>query len=313
MTGWLVLTRVIHIGACLLLFGCFAFDQMVATALSSNREIASYWNSRLNMFGTILPLVVLLSGISWFVLVAATMSGLPFSQALRPEVLGVVWNQTQFGALWKWRSIFLLASLISAVFFLFKTPTLLAKALAWIQWCWGALLLGSLAWTGHGREGSPWHLLADVFHLLLSGIWPAGLLPFVLLLHRMRQEEVSTRWHSIATLVRRFSALSLSTAALLAVTGFVNSWFLVGPIKNLFMDTYGRWLLAKIVFFGVAVAIGAINLLRLKPRLLAEGEQWQQPEATVLQMQFNVQIELLLGMVIVIIVAVLGILPPASQ
>lgn len=315
MRDWLVLARAVHFGACLLFFGCFAFDQLVASALSPVRgmEAAGYWQSRLKMFGAILPPVILLSGIAWFALVAAMMSGLPFHQALRPEILGTVWNQTQFGTLWKWRSIFWLASLAGAVLFLFKTPPRFAKALSWIQWGWGALLLGSLAWTGHGREGSLWHLLADVFHLLLAGLWPAGLLPFALLLRRLRQETAPSRWHSMAVLVRRFSALSLTTAALLAVSGLVNSWFLVGSMHNLFATTYGRWLLAKIIFFCAAVTIGAVNLLRLKPRLLAGDASSRRPETTAAQLQSNVQIEFWLGALIVVIVAVLGILPPASR
>jgi putative copper resistance protein D len=112
-------------------------------------------------------------------------------------------------------------------------------------------------------------------------------------------------------LVRRFSALSLTAVALLAMTGFVNSWFLVGSVENLFGLTYGRWLLAKIILFSIAVTIGAINLLRLKPRLLAGAPPWRKTEIAAAQLQLNVQMELALAMAIVIIVAILGILPPA--
>jgi putative copper export protein len=61
------------------------------------------------------------------------------------------------------------------------------------------------------------------------------------------------------------------------------------------------------------VAIGAVNLLRLKPRLLIENSQSQNAEATVTQLQFNVQTELVLGTAIVIVVAILGILPPTAH
>ena len=312
---WLVLARAVHFGACLLLFGGFAFDRLVAASSFRNSGVtpAKYWQSHLQVFGVILPPIILLSGIAWFALVATMMSGLPFAQAMQLETLGTVWNQTQFGAVWKCRSIFWLASVIAAALFVFKTLPRFLTPLVWVQWCCGALLLGSLAWTGHGREGSPWHLLADVFHLLLSGLWPAGLLPFALLLRRLRQEPEPIRWHSIAALVRRFSALSLSTAALLAVTGFVNSWFLLGSPENLFANVYGRWLLAKIVLFCVAVALGAVNLLRLKPRLMAEDTQLQRLGRTTAKLQTNVQVEFLLGTVIVVIVAILGILPPAGD
>jgi putative copper resistance protein D len=156
-------------------------------------------------------------------------------------------------------------------------------------------------------------LFADVLHLLASGFWPTGLLPFALLLRKLRQAPDPARWYSVAALVRRFSALSLGSVALLATTGLVNSWFLVGSFSNLIEQTYGRWLLAKIILFCLAVAIGAVNLLRLKPRLLIENSQSQNAEATVTQLQFNVQTELVLGTAIVIVVAILGILPPTAH
>ena len=65
--------------------------------------------------------------------------------------------------------------------------------------------------------------------------------------------------------------------------------------------------LSKIILFCVAVAIGAVNLLRLKPRLsIADAAG-----SAAAQLQLNVWLELLLGALIVVIVAILGILPPA--
>ena len=118
-------------------------------------------------------------------------------------------------------------------------------------------------------------------------------------------------WLSIAQLVRRFSAISLGAVSLLTITGSVNSWFLVGSVSNLFAEPYGRWLLVKIIFFCLTLMIASINLLRLKPRLLIEDSQPEKLVATMAQLQRNVQIELLFGSAIIIIVAILGILPPA--
>jgi len=137
------------------------------------------------------------------------------------------------------------------------------------------------------------------------------LLPLVLVLRQLRRSSEAGRAHSIAALVRRFSAMSLGSVTLLALTGWVNAWFLVGSFSNLVEQTYGRWLLVKITFFAIAVAFGAVNLLRLKPRLLAESTPPEKARATAAQLQFNVQMELMLGTAIVVVVAVLGILPPA--
>lgn len=143
-------------------------------------------------------------------------------------------------------------------------------------------------------------------------MWPAGLLPFALRIDELRQVSEPEKWISIAALMRRFSAISLGTVAILGATGWVNAWFLLGAPSNLVRQTYGRWLLAKIVLTCVAVAIGAVNLLRLKPRLLQPDFQLPFAARAVARLQFNVLVELVLGTAIVIIVAVLGILPPSA-
>ena len=314
MTTWLVLTRAVHFGACLLFFGVFGFDRFVAAAslVRNESEAAAYWNSRVQRFAGILLPVILVSGIAWFLLVATNMSGLPFRQAIPSAVLATVWNQTDFGTVWKWRLIFWLAATGATAVFCFKLPPPLKTIAAWFQLTLGAMLLGSLAWAGHGVEGPPWHLAADVLHLLVAGLWPAGLLPFALLLRRLRRSADLGRWRSMGTLVRRFSAMSLSAVALLTATGLVNGWILVGSFANLFGQAYGQWLLAKIILFGVTMAIATVNLLRLKPRLVTEINQAQNAEPAAARLQFNVQMELVLGTAIVIIVAILGILPPPS-
>jgi copper resistance protein D len=312
-TTWFILARAIHIGACLFFFGVFAFDRFVAVATIFNNnenEIKTYWQTRIRFFNLILLPIILLSGLAWFALVAMNMS----SQPLQIEILKTVWTQTQFGTVWKIRLLFWFAAAMAAFLFYFsKQQTVFQRFSVWLQLFLSGALLGSLAWAGHGQETSVWHLCADVLHLLVAGFWPTGLLPFALLLRKLRQNSKLPCRNLIVTLVRRFSALSLGSVALLAVTGFVNSWFLVGSFSNLFEQNYGRWLLAKIILFCFAVAIGAVNLLRLKPRLLIENSQTKNPEATVAQLQFNVQTELFLGIAIVVVVAILGILPPANH
>jgi copper resistance protein D len=306
-TTWLILTRTIHIGACLLFFGIFAFDRFVATTISANDKtvIDNYWQKRVRIFNLVLLPAILLSGVMWFMLVAVTMSGQP----LQVEILRTVWTQTQFGTVWTIRLGFCLAALVITLFFYFLKPNpSFQKNLVWLQLCSSGILLGSLAWAGHGQETSTWHLFADVLHLIVAGVWPTGLLPLALLLNKLRHLTTPVRWNMVAALAHRFSTLSLVSVALLVATGFINSWFLVGSFSNLLEQTYGRWLLAKIILFGFAVSIGAVNLLRLKPRLALENA-----EGTAAQLQFNIQVELFFSIAVVIIVAVLGILPPANR
>jgi putative copper resistance protein D len=311
-TTWFILARAVHLGACLLFFGIFAFDRFVATAIPANgtTKISTYWQTRIRFFNLILLPIILLSGLAWFALVAMTMSGQP----LQSEILKTVWTQTQFGTVWKLRLIIWLAIAVVATLYYFSKPqTALQRFLIWVQLLLGSALLGGLAWAGHGRETSAWHLLADVLHLVVAGFWPTGLLPLTLLLRQLLLTSEPAKTLSIAALVRRFSSVSLGSVALLAATGLINSWFLVGSLSNLFGGNYGRWLLVKIILFFVAVAIGAVNLLRLKPHLEIKNVQTKNSEAAVAQLQFNVQMELFLGFAVVVVVAILGILPPTSH
>jgi hypothetical protein len=102
-------------------FGVFAFDRFVAAAISARgiTEINNYWQGRIWFFNLIL---LLLSGIAWFALVAMSMSGQP----LQTAILKAVWAQTQFGAVSKIRLIFWWPP-PSQSFFIFQNHKLRSK------------------------------------------------------------------------------------------------------------------------------------------------------------------------------------------
>ncbi len=312
ITTWLIVARALHIGACLLLFGIFAFDRLVAPAVTTDTRATTNSDRWFNAgsFTLLLLTLILFSGILWLVCVAMIMSGQPLGWG----ILKTVWSHTQFGTVWQVRScVWLAAAIIAGLFCSLKRLAIVRSIMIWLQLLQSGALLGSLAWAGHGSETSGWHLCADVLHLLVAGLWPVGLLPFLLSLQNLRRGAGPLPVNAIAALVQRFSAVSLASVALLSLTGLANSWFLVGSFANLFNQTYGHWLLLKLVLFLGAVAIGAANLLRLKPCLALETGETQKHEAACRQLQFNVQVELLLGVVIVVVVAVLGFLPPANH
>lgn len=311
ITPWFIAARAVHFAVCLLFFGAFAFDRGVA---SNNAAITACLRGRLRAWGLVLLLLIFISGLVWFVSVTATMAGTSWSDALQPNLLKTIWTQTQFGGVWRLRlMLWIVAMGMVALSEPNARGTARQKFHAWAQLLLGALLLGSLAWAGHGLEGSRWHLFADVLHLLVAGIWPTGLLPFFLVLREMKNNPQAANNRALAELVRRFSALSLASVALLTITGLVNSWALVGSVSNLIHQPYGRFLLVKLVLFTGAVALGAVNLLRLKPRLCASASRETEPSRTVSWLRFNVQVELALGTLIIIVVAVLGLLPPSAH
>jgi len=298
--SWLVLGRAFHFAACLVIVATLGLDRLIVAPTAG--LAAQRWRPIARWLLLLALPAVLVSGIAWFGAIAADMSGLPPAQALKAPILQLVWSKTHFGGLWQLRLTLWAAT---AVLLLARCNARLSTPATWLALLCGAALSVSLAWAGHGLFGNPvgWHLLADGTHLLVAGFWPAGLLPFALLFSDLYRNALPEQRNCLITLTRRFSAMSLASVALLAVTGLANSWFLVGPPSNLWRTAYGRVLLGKIALFAIMVGIGAINLLRLKPRI-SDG-------AVAAQLKFNVRAEALLSAGVVILVAILGLLQPA--
>jgi copper resistance protein D len=85
---------------------------------------------------------------------------------------------------------------------------------------------------------------------------------------------------------------------------------LVGSVASLVGTDYGRLLLLKIALFCVMLAIAGVNRIVLTPRLNAAhgGAQY-----LLRQLRINSVIEATIGMIILVIVGVLGTLPPGIQ
>ena len=295
LTAWLAVARCAHFAACLLVGGVWAFDRWVGAAVRPRwRRIA------VGLLWTATP-AVLVSGAAWLWLVVAEMSGLPVTQALRPAVLATVWLRTQFGRAWQAHAVAWAVGAVAAVVW---TAT---RRGAWVGLVAAATLVGGLAWAGHGGTGPApaWHRAADVLHLLASAVWPAGLVPFALVVGTVARSDAQDRWHDVARLTRRFSSASLTAVAVLTATGLFNSYCLLGSPRALLTTPYGRVLTAKLVLFATLVGLGAANRLVLAPRLTRDG-----PAATR-HLRRNVIVEVILGTGVVAAIALLGLLEPA--
>lgn len=313
-----VLTRAVHLTACLLLLSTCVFDRFVLPRqLHRELDINSLWRPIARVLLLISIPFALASGAAWLGLVAIEMSGLPAPEALTPDVLRTVWTQTRFGLVWQLHALFWAMTAIASLPLLFRLrPSVPASTSAWLALISAVLLCASLAWSGHGTTGAApaLHLPADIIHLIVTACWPTGLLPFGWLLLKLRRSDHPQSWRLLATITRRFSAMSLLSAALLLGTGIINTWALIGSVSNLFRTAYGKMLLFKIALFVLMTILGAINLLRLKPRILVEPDdpsgRQTRPAA---RLQLNVAAELLPAAIIMIVVAMLGLLPPGVE
>ena len=308
ISGPLIAIRAIHFAATAIVAGTLVFRVAVAKlALGSERAIARLSRRQTLAVARIGLAIAMASGLIWFMLQAASMSGLSLGEAMTSEVLLTVLNQTQFG----------LVSEIRIVLAMILAGCLAYDRLAGAEWFALAAALGltaAIAWTGHagatlGSIGNL-HLMADVLHLVAAAAWIGGLMGLALLLVAVRNIRAAA-WMPLArNAVGRFSTLGIVSVITLMITGIVNAWILVGSFHALVTSGYGRLLMLKVMVFAVMLVFAAANRFWLTPRLDLSSAN-EAPLAALRQLTRNSIIEIALGITIFAIVGMLGTLHPA--
>ena len=319
MTDLLATVRFLHVASCSLFVGSGAFDLLIATPAlrpyaPSGAEARLGWErTRRRLTGWSLALASL-SAVAWLLLEAALMSGRPLGQAVALPLLGTVLARTVFGRVWTVRlTLFLLAGVVLLLARSGRANTG-RPVERWAGALLGSLALALIAWVGHagGGEGASraMTLFADTIHLLATGVWLGGLLPFALFLLEMERPATAAGGLIAHRAVHRFSALAFGCVAGLVLTGLGNTWVLVGSVPALIGTPYGRLLLLKGALVGFVLAVAALNRYRLVPSL-DRAEDGQGPRLGHLAR--NVLIEAGIGGAILLVVGFLGITPPAHH
>lgn len=268
----------------MLLFGAGAFRIALPQRLRSGDE-----TFRLPF--AVAAWVSLVTAVLWFFLTAENMAGTP-AAITDLRTLHLVLLYTDFGALWIWR-LAIAVILVAATMFV-RRQGLLPVFLS-------ALLLTSLAFTGHAAVGAGWqgtaHRIADAVHLLSAGIWLGGLVALLMILRSDAHDVMLVALH-------RFSVVAAPAVFLVLVAGALNAVFIV-PDWNVFLASrYGILLLSKMTLAATMVALALLNRLVLMPRL-ATGDA-----VSARRMRLSVIGEIVLGAAVLTIVGVLGLTPP---
>jgi copper transport protein len=119
-----------------------------------------------------------------------------------------------------------------------------------------ALVGSSLAGHASARGGLLFAGI-DWLHLLAVAAW-VGTLPGLLLIAR-RARQLPGHASLLRDSLRRHSRLALAAAPIVALTGIANSPLVLGSARGLVASSYGNVLLAKVLLFAIAVAIGSAN------------------------------------------------------
>jgi copper transport protein len=127
-----------------------------------------------------------------------------------------------------------------------------------------ALALAGSSLAGHAdAQGGILFAGIDWLHLLAVAAW-VGTLPGLLVL-AARANRLETNGRALlAETLRRHSRVALAAAPIVALTGIANSPLVLGGARGLVASAYGNVLLAKVVLFSVAVAIGSANFFLIR-------------------------------------------------
>jgi copper transport protein len=163
--------------------------------------------------------------------------------------------------------------------------------------------------VGHAGQTSPRGLsvLFDVTHLIAGSVWLGGLVGLLVLWFAAPRGE---RGRALSVVVPRFSNVAFASVLVLLATG-TGATIVHMPAINALWDTgYGVAILVKVGLLAAAVSLGAVNLLRIKPRLAAAGERPAEAEPAAGLLRRTTSGEVLLIGGAVFAAAVLSSLPP---
>jgi copper transport protein len=172
------------------------------------------------------------------------------------------------------------------------------------------LLVPGLA--GHAAQTAPrgLALTLDWLHLVSGSVWLGGLVGLLLLWFTL---PVGRRLAGLALTVPRFSLVALVSVLVLLASGTWASILHLPVLNALWTTSYGIAIMVKVGLLAAAMALGAVNLLRTKPRLVEAEQRHDAGDSAVRLLRRTISGETLLVTCAVFAAAVLSSLaPPAA-
>ena len=271
---------------------------------------------------------------SWVVLLVTTVLNLLFKAAAMADssllgavnwpILNAVVTMSQYGRMWGYGMVLILLSGI--LFWIYRriwtSPQDSSKGLIllYIGIALSAFLLFTVSNSGHAAAVTEWKAVAlgtDSVHLLATAMWVGGLFYLFLLMRSLSNAEADIRARLMGAVIPRFSRMAQFCVGAILLTGTYTAWIHM-PSWSAFVTTWwGLALLTKILLFLPLLALGAVNLLVIKPQLRAnlveQGERALEGALGILK-RFRplVRAEAILGVVILLVVVFLTNFPPAA-
>jgi putative copper export protein len=146
----------------------------------------------------------------------------------------------------------------------------------------------------------------DALHVAAAGGWGGALLMLALVgMPRMMAVERDQRASMLSALLRAFSPVALSCAAVLVVTGAVEAWLQLGSVSALWTSEYGQALVRKLVFVMLVAVLGAYHWRFAQPSLSSER--------SLTALRWSIALDVVFLLAVLALTAILtGTAPPAS-
>jgi copper resistance protein D len=287
----LALCRFAHFVAAMLAFGMSGY--LWAFAPDRLRLALQPFARRLTLIAS---LVALVTAIGWLLLESASFAG-DLSGAIDPQTIGAVIADTAFGHAWA-AHLVLAAGLVAFIVLAPQT-----------RWGWTAVLSGallaSLGLTGHaamqsGAEGVL-HRANHALHLLTTGAWIGGLVPFILCLRAYERDDL--RKDAVRAMAG-FSFWGQFIVAAIALTGVVNIALTSHRVPLPPTTPYRALLMVKLLIVAMMIVLALVNRFFLAPRLKASAN-------ALPALRMTSAAEAALGCIVVALVSVFALFDPA--
>jgi putative copper resistance protein D len=287
----LALCRFAHFLATMLTFGPSAYLWLYAP-----KRLRLALSLVVRPLALIASLIGLIAALAWLALESASMAD-DWSGAVDPDLIGEVLTDTAFGHVWS-AHLVLAAALVAVVVF---SPRDHWAATALVS----AALLASLGLVGHaamqtGAEGVL-HRANHAAHLLTTGAWVGGLIPFTMCLQAYRRDDL--RGDSVRAMTA-FSFWGQFIVGAIVLTGAVNIALTSGHAPIPPTTSYSALLVAKIIIVGMMISLAVLNRCVLAQRLKSSATSLAILSATSAA-------ELALGCVVIALVSVFALFSPA--
>jgi putative copper resistance protein D len=282
------ITRAVHFGALLVLFGSQVFSLTLARPIPEAASYALRRSHQIWLVSLAILTAVLLIGFT-----AGEMSGGP---AFDPATMWRVAIKSLFGQV-----------VLARIAILSIVALLLARKTTSV---WSALLLVcALAATGltshAAASGEPESRLLyaanDAAHLLAAGFWVGGLAVLANALARGARTDV------LIKMLQVFSSRGTIAVAVLIVAGIINGILILGKPGMPWSSTYTTLLAIKLVLAAVMVALALANRFSILPGLRSGHAEARE------SLPLSVAGELVCSVAILLIVGFLGLTAPMAM